>query len=72
MGFSCFKATEPLQGSTTKVPEISPIHLIDLGGIKGWVDLGATLLVFLDPWWIGITEQNISSCLKVYITLVKK
>ena len=37
---------EPLQGDsllfTTKFPEISGTHFIDLGRMKGWVDLGAT------------------------------
>ena len=46
VGFNCLKATEPLQGDsllfTTKFPEIPGTHLIDLGRIKGWVDLGAT------------------------------
>ena len=46
MGFDCLKATESLRwGSlffTTKFPEIPGTHLIDLGNMKGWVDLGAT------------------------------
>ena len=37
---------EPLQGSgllfPTKFPEIPETHFIDLGRMKGWVDLGAT------------------------------
>ena len=37
---------EPLQGAsllfTTKFPEIPGTHFIDLGRMKGWVDLGAT------------------------------
>ena len=37
---------EPLQGGsllfTTKFPEIPGTHFIDLGRMKGWVDLGAT------------------------------
>ena len=36
---------EPLWGGsllfTTKFPEIPGTHFIDLGRIKGWVDLGA-------------------------------
>ena len=28
---------------TTKFPEIPGTHFIDLGGMKGWVDLGVTL-----------------------------
>ena len=38
---------EPLQGSsllfTTKFPEIPGANFIDLGGMKGGTDLGATL-----------------------------
>ena len=37
---------EPLRGGsllfTTKFPEIPGTHFIDLGRMKGWVDLGAT------------------------------
>ena len=37
---------EPLRGGsllfTTKFPEITGTHLIDLGMMKDWVDLGAT------------------------------
>ena len=37
---------EPLWGGsllfTTKSPEIPGTHFIDLGRMKGWVDLGAT------------------------------
>ena len=40
------KAAEPLWGGsllfTTKFPEIPDTHLIDIGRMKGWVDLGAT------------------------------
>ena len=50
MGFSCLKATEPLRGGSllfsTKFLESPGTHLIDLGMMKGWVDLGATQ-------WIG-------------------
>ena len=46
MGFNCFKAMEPLQGSSllsnTKFQEIPGTHLIDLGRMKCRVDLGAT------------------------------
>ena len=46
MGFNCPKATEPLQGGsllfTTKFPEVPGTHLIDLGRMKNWVDLGDT------------------------------
>ena len=37
---------EPLRGGsllfTTKFPYVPGAHLIDLGRMKGWVDLGAT------------------------------
>ena len=42
-------ATETLQGGnllcTTKLPEIPSTHLINLGRMKGWVNLGA------NPWF---------------------
>ena len=45
MGFNCLKATEPLRGGsllfTSKFPEIHGTHLIDLGRMKGLVNLGA-------------------------------
>ena len=44
MGFNCLKATQPLRGGNllliTKFPEVPCTHLIDLGRMKGWVDLG--------------------------------
>ena len=46
MGFNSLKATESLRGGslrfTTKLPEIPDTHLIDLGLMKGLVNLGAT------------------------------
>ena len=46
MGFNYLKATEPLRGDsflfTIKFPDIPGTHLIDLGRMKGRVDLGAT------------------------------
>ena len=46
MGFHCVKATEPQRGDsllcTTKYPGASSIHLIHLGRMKGWVNLGVT------------------------------
>ena len=46
MGFDCLKATEPLRGEsfplTTQFPGVPGTHLIDLVGMKGSVDLGAT------------------------------
>ena len=47
---------EPLQGGsllfTTKFPEIPGTHFIDLGRMKGWVDLAATHWFWArDPWF---------------------
>ena len=46
MGFNRVKVTAPPQGDsllfTTKSPGVPGTHLIDLGRIKGSVDLGAT------------------------------
>ena len=57
MGFNCFKAKEPLRGSSllfaTKFPEIPGTHLIDLEWMKGWVDLGATQWFWIRDSWIG-------------------
>ena len=55
MGFNCLKAVEPLRGGsllrTTKFLEVLSTHLIDLGRLKGWVDLGATQWFWTrDPW----------------------
>ena len=57
MGFNCLKATEPLRGGsllfTTEFPEIPGTHLIDLGRMKGWVDLRATQWLWTRDLWIG-------------------
>ena len=62
MGLNCRKASEPLRGGsllfTTKFPEIPGTHLIDLGKIKGWVDLGATHLFWTWDPWIGNQRLN--------------
>ena len=46
MGFNCLKAKEPLQGGplplTSKFPEIPGTHLINLGRMKGRVNIGTT------------------------------
>ena len=46
MGFNCLKAEEPLQGGplplTSKFPEIPGTHLINLGRMKGRVNIGTT------------------------------
>ena len=48
---------EPLQGGsllfTTKFLEISGTHFIDLGRMKGWVELGTTQLFWTRDLWIG-------------------
>ena len=38
---------------TTKFPDISGTHFIDLGGMKGWVDLRATQWFWTRDPWIG-------------------
>ena len=47
----------PLRGGnllfTTKSPEISGTHFIDLWRMKGWVDLGATQWFWTQDPWIG-------------------
>ena len=44
MGFNCLKASEPLQGGsllfTTQGPGVPGTHLINLGRMKEWVELG--------------------------------
>ena len=46
MGFNCLKVAEPLEGDslffTTKSPDVVGTYFIDLGRMKGRVDLGAT------------------------------
>ena len=48
---------EPLWGGsllfTTKFPEIPGTHFIDLGRMKGWVDLGTTQWFWTQDPWIG-------------------
>ena len=55
-GFNCLKATEPLRGSsllfTTKFWEIPGTHLINLGRMKSWIDLGATRWLWTWDYWI--------------------
>ena len=38
---------------TTKFPEITGTHFIDLGRMKGWVDLGHTQWFWTRDAWIG-------------------
>ena len=48
---------EPLRGGSllfiTKFPESPGTHFIDLGRMKGWVDLGATQWFWTQNPWIG-------------------
>ena len=53
---STSSSLEPLQGDsllfTTKSPEILGTHLIDLGKMKCWDDLGATQWFWTQDSWI--------------------
>ena len=48
---------QPLQGGsllfTAKFPEIPGTHFINLGRMRGWVDLGATHCFWTPDPWIG-------------------
>ena len=52
----CLKYTEPLQGGSllfiTKFWKIPATHLINLGRMKGWLDLGATRWLWTKDHWI--------------------
>ena len=68
---------EPLRGSslllTTKFPEIPGTHFIDLGRMKGWVDLGATqwfVLFVLSSYFCCSADDNINNCTKLLSILV--
>ena len=60
MEFNYLKAAEPLRGGnllfTTKSPEVSGTHLINLERMKDWVDLGT--IQWFRPWnsWIDKPE----------------
>ena len=64
MGFNCLKAREPLRGGsllfTTKSPEIFGTHFIDLGKMKGWVNLGATKWFWTWDPWTGNQHLNVN------------
>ena len=57
MGFNCLKATEPLLWCsllfTTKFTESPGTHLMDLGRMKGWINLGTTQWFWTGEPWIG-------------------
>ena len=75
LGFNCLRVAEPLRGGsllfTTKFPAIPGTHLIDLGRMKGWVDLGAFDIRKLrdSKWWRNIVFPKRCFFVKV---LVKK
>ena len=56
MGFNSLKASAASRRHffTTKFPDISGAHFIDLGGMKGWVDLEAAHWFWTRDSWIGI------------------
>ena len=55
--FNCLKAKEPLRANillfTNWYPGDPGTHFIDLGRMKGWVDLGATLPFWTRNLWFG-------------------
>ena len=58
---------EPFRGSslllTTKFPEISGTHFINLERIKGWVNLGATRWFWTqDPWIVNPVPWQLYHC----------
>ena len=70
MRFNFLKAIESLQGNllfTTKFPEIADTHLIELGWMKGWVDLSNPVVLNMGPldWESGVFTTNVF-CLVVY------
>ena len=49
---------EPLRGGslillTTKLPEIHGTHFINLGRMKGWVNLGTAQWFWIQELWVG-------------------
>ena len=70
MRFNFLKAIESLQGNllfTTKFPEIADTHLIELGWMKGWVDLSNPVVLNMGPldWESSVFTTNVF-CLVVY------
>ena len=55
--FYSLKSTEPLQRGSllffTQFRKIPGTHLINLGRMKGWLDLGATRWFWTQDHWIG-------------------
>ena len=67
---------EPLQwGSllfTTKFPDIPGTHFIDLGRMKGWVDLGPNQWFWTrDPWIRNPAPQPLGQC-SIYCSSISK
>ena len=66
---------EPLRGSsllfTTKFPEIPGTHFIELGRMKGWVDLGATQWFWTRDPWIGKSSTLTTRPLTNFCSTVK-
>ena len=62
MGFNCLKAAEPLRGEcllfTLQFPGVPGIQLINLGRMKGWVDLGASQWFWV-PNWTSSAVRNL-------------
>ena len=62
---------EPLRGGslpfTIKFPEIPGTHFIDLGRMKGWVDLAATQWFWKRDPWIGNPAPYLLFCQKLNI-----
>ena len=70
MRFNFLKAIESLRGNllfTTKFPEIADTHLIELGWMKGWVDLSNPVVLNMGPldWESSVFTTNVF-CLVVY------
>ena len=71
-GFNCLRSAEPSQRDslllTSKYPGISGTHFIDLGRMKGWVDLGAT---YFEPVTPMLTKEILKIVELIWVTLFK-
>ena len=69
MGFSCLKASELLRGDsllfTTQFPWFPGTHLIDLGRMKGWVNLRASC--GFEPGTRGLEIQRLHALQFPYV-----
>ena len=63
MGFNCLKAAEPLWGDrllfTIQFQGVPGTHLIYLGKMKGWTDLGATSGFELETPGLGMPLERL-------------